>query len=215
MRSVAATPEDAFEAAHDLPPAAPLRFTRPYAAVRAPERYRGHRDGAHGSIKPLPYFGTRRYSTSSKALAPSRLLRACTSCVLACLLPSAPANGAACAHHRPYASGPSTPTNGSGAPRWHGSFPTQSEWSQECTPSSGTAAQSVSRFEIVFETDDIDLVNKKLKENNVKLLHETNTEIWGQRTIRFYDPDGHLIEVGEAIPVFLKRRCCLQYEVVL
>ena len=65
--------------------------------------------------------------------------------------------------------------------------------------------QSVSRFEIVFETDDIDLVNKKLKENNVKLLHETNTEIWGQRTIRFYDPDGHLIEVGEAIPVFLKR----------
>lgn len=66
-------------------------------------------------------------------------------------------------------------------------------------------SQSVSRFEIVLETDDIDIVNKKLKENDVKLLHEMSTEIWGQRTIRFYDPDGHLIEVGEAIPVFLKR----------
>ncbi|MCC8174194.1 MAG: glyoxalase, partial [Odoribacter sp.] len=30
-------------------------------------------------------------------------------------------------------------------------------------------------------------------------------ELWGQRTIRFYDPDGHLIEIGEALPVFLTR----------
>lgn len=66
-------------------------------------------------------------------------------------------------------------------------------------------SQNTSRFEIVLETDNIDVVNKKLKENNVKLLHEINTEVWGQRTIRFYDPDGHLIEVGEAIPVFLKK----------
>ena len=36
MRSVAATPEDAFEAAHDLPATQPIRFTPPYAAVQAP-----------------------------------------------------------------------------------------------------------------------------------------------------------------------------------
>ena len=35
MRSVAATPEEAFEAAHDLPPTQPIRFTRPYPAVQA------------------------------------------------------------------------------------------------------------------------------------------------------------------------------------
>ncbi|MDD2326961.1 MAG: hypothetical protein PHZ13_01400 [bacterium] len=28
---------------------------------------------------------------------------------------------------------------------------------------------------------------------------------WGQRTIRFYDPDGHLIEASEAMPLFLQR----------
>lgn len=64
---------------------------------------------------------------------------------------------------------------------------------------------SVSRFETVFETEDIDRVYKTLKENNTKFLHEINTEIWGQRTVRFYDPDGHLIEIGEAMHIFLSR----------
>ena len=66
-------------------------------------------------------------------------------------------------------------------------------------------AKSPSRFETVFETDDFDTVYNTVKEKGVKFLHEINTEIWGQRTIRFYDPDGHLIEIGEAMPVFLKR----------
>ena len=39
----------------------------------------------------------------------------------------------------------------------------------------------------------------------MKFLHEINTEVWGQRNIRFYDPDGHLIEVGEAMHIFVAR----------
>lgn len=62
-----------------------------------------------------------------------------------------------------------------------------------------------SRFELCFETEEFDKVFQKLKSNNVRFLHEINTEIWGQRTIRFYDNDGHLIEVGEAFPIFLRR----------
>ncbi|MDR0232511.1 MAG: VOC family protein [Dysgonamonadaceae bacterium] len=65
--------------------------------------------------------------------------------------------------------------------------------------------ESTSRFEICFETDNFDAAYKTVKGKNVKFLHEINTEVWGQRTIRFYDLDGHLIEVGEAMPVFLKR----------
>ncbi len=64
---------------------------------------------------------------------------------------------------------------------------------------------STSRFELCFETDELDQVYQTLKENGVAFLHEINTEIWGQRTIRFYDPDGHLIEVGEEMAIFLKR----------
>lgn len=66
-------------------------------------------------------------------------------------------------------------------------------------------AQNASRFELCFETEDLDSVYETLRENKVKFLHEVNTELWGQRTVRFYDPDGHLIEAGEAMPVFLKR----------
>ncbi len=65
--------------------------------------------------------------------------------------------------------------------------------------------ESPSRFEIAFETDELDNIYKTLKNNNVKFLHEINTEMWGQRNVRFYDPAGHLIEVGEAMPVFLRR----------
>lgn len=64
---------------------------------------------------------------------------------------------------------------------------------------------STSRFELCFETDDLDQIYQTLKENEVAFLHEINTEIWGQRTIRFYDPDRHLIEVGEEMSIFLKR----------
>ena len=66
-------------------------------------------------------------------------------------------------------------------------------------------AAAASRFELAFETDDLDAVYATVKGWGVKFLHEINTEMWGQRNIRFYDPDGHLIEVGEAMPVFLKR----------
>ena len=68
-----------------------------------------------------------------------------------------------------------------------------------------TNNKSTSRFELCFETDDLDPIYRTLKENKVQFLHEINTEIWGQRTIRFYDPDGHLIEVGEEMSIFLKR----------
>ena len=66
-------------------------------------------------------------------------------------------------------------------------------------------SESPSRFELCFETDDLDSIHKTLKEHGVKFLHEVNMEIWGQRAVRFYDIDGHLIEVGEAMPIFLKR----------
>lgn len=62
-----------------------------------------------------------------------------------------------------------------------------------------------SRFELCFETGELDTIYQKLKSNDVIFLHEINTELWGQRTIRFYDNDGHLIEVGEAMPIFLRR----------
>lgn len=60
------------------------------------------------------------------------------------------------------------------------------------------------RFELYFETRRIDEITSRLKKENVAFLHDIKEEPWGQRTIRFFDPDNHLIEVGEPLEVFVK-----------
>ena len=52
--------------------------------------------------------------------------------------------------------------------------------------------------ELYFEEENVDAFYEKL----IKLYPETDfvnlpmTHSWGQRAVRFYDPDGNLIEVG-------------------
>lgn len=55
----------------------------------------------------------------------------------------------------------------------------------------------------VLFVKNIENIFYKLKDADVKFLHEIKTEPWGQRTCRFYDPDGHLIEIGEPLEVFV------------
>jgi len=63
----------------------------------------------------------------------------------------------------------------------------------------------VNRFELYFETEKLDEIFEKLKSNIVYFLHEIHEESWGQRTIRFFDPDNHLIEIGETMEQFITR----------
>jgi len=60
-------------------------------------------------------------------------------------------------------------------------------------------------FELYFETENIRLIIKRLKKNNIKFLHEIKEESWGQSTIRFFDRDGHLIEIGESMKTFINK----------
>ena len=51
--------------------------------------------------------------------------------------------------------------------------------------------------EIVFEEQDFDgFLNKLKKYPDIEYLGEVIEHSWGQRVIRFYDLDGHIIEVG-------------------
>lgn len=59
-------------------------------------------------------------------------------------------------------------------------------------------------MEMYFEDENLDAVEQKLKQAKVKFLHEIHEEPWGQRTLRFFDPDGHLVEVGEPLAVFVR-----------
>jgi catechol 2,3-dioxygenase-like lactoylglutathione lyase family enzyme len=60
-------------------------------------------------------------------------------------------------------------------------------------------------FEIYFETDDIEVMQESIAGWGLDYLHDLVEEPWGQRTIRFYDPDNNLIEVGEAMDTFVRR----------
>lgn len=64
---------------------------------------------------------------------------------------------------------------------------------------------SSNRFELYFETENLPDVWQTLKRNHIRFLHEIHEEPWGQQTIRFFDPDNHLIEVGESMRQFVGR----------
>jgi len=62
-------------------------------------------------------------------------------------------------------------------------------------------------MELYFETNDIDGFVAKLEQRtDIRYLGDGVTEAtWGQRSIRFYDLDGHIIEVGENMKMVVKR----------
>lgn len=59
--------------------------------------------------------------------------------------------------------------------------------------------------EIYFEEDDFDLFVEKLKAFNIEYVHPVKEHRWGQRVVRIYDPDKHIIEVGENMKAVCKR----------
>lgn len=59
--------------------------------------------------------------------------------------------------------------------------------------------------ELYFEVSDIDGFYKKLQAANIEYVHELLEHNWGQRIVRFYDPDQHIIEVAEDISMVVKR----------
>ena len=61
-------------------------------------------------------------------------------------------------------------------------------------------------MELCFEEQDFDgFLNKLKKYPNIECLGEVIEHSWGQRVIRFYDLDGHIIEVGEDMKMVIKR----------
>jgi uncharacterized glyoxalase superfamily protein PhnB len=59
--------------------------------------------------------------------------------------------------------------------------------------------KKANNFELYFETDELEKTIQQLNENKIELIHEIVEQPWGQRVTRFYDPDNHIIEVGESM----------------
>ena len=59
--------------------------------------------------------------------------------------------------------------------------------------------------EIYFEVDDFDEFAEKIKKLEIEYVHPVKEHGWGQRVVRFYDPDKHIVEVGENMQFVCKR----------
>lgn len=60
--------------------------------------------------------------------------------------------------------------------------------------------------ELFFEEDDIDAFVERLAAfPQAHVITPLTEHAWGQRVVRFYDPDGHVVEVGENMHIVIKR----------
>ena len=59
--------------------------------------------------------------------------------------------------------------------------------------------------ELYFETDELTQVEQRVKEAGVEFIHPVREQPWAQRVMRFYDPDGHVVEVGETMESTVRR----------
>lgn len=59
--------------------------------------------------------------------------------------------------------------------------------------------------ELNFETEELDNIYNKLKQLKVEFIHEIQEAPWGQRGITFYDPDKHIVSIGEAMEGVVNR----------
>ena len=80
---------------------------------------------------------------------------------------------------------------------------TQETWAQFIETDALTWNGKVS--ELYFEEDDFDTFAERLRGQDIRYVHPVKEHAWGQRVVRFYDPDGHIIEVGENIQSVYRR----------
>lgn len=59
--------------------------------------------------------------------------------------------------------------------------------------------------ELYFEAEEIESIYQGLNEAGVEFIHPICEQPWGQRVMRFYDPDGHVIEIGETMEAVVWR----------
>ena len=60
-------------------------------------------------------------------------------------------------------------------------------------------------IEVYFEEDNFDKFIERLKGCDVEYVHTVREHSWGQRVVRIYDPDRHIIEIGENIKMVCRR----------
>lgn len=77
-----------------------------------------------------------------------------------------------------------------------------------------TILHQSNNMELYFETDDLDgFVDRLHGILDIELVHPPKMHEWQQRVVRLYDPDWHIIEVGEPMDKVAQRLLREGYDV--
>ncbi|NCE63126.1 glyoxalase/bleomycin resistance/dioxygenase family protein [Pseudoflavonifractor sp. 524-17] len=80
-----------------------------------------------------------------------------------------------------------------------GGFALQEDFPGLCGFPAEKLIPSAHNAELYFETEDLEGDMRRLSAAGVTFLHGPKEYPWGQCVARFYDPDGHIVEVGESM----------------
>lgn len=74
----------------------------------------------------------------------------------------------------------------------------------------GVPAESIVKkshnMELYFEVEDFDaFLDHLAKFKTIEYVHPPKKHEWQQRVVRIYDPDQHIIEIGESMGVIVRR----------
>ena len=60
-------------------------------------------------------------------------------------------------------------------------------------------------LEVYLEVEDLGAALEAVEAAGVRLVHPIVEQPWAQRGLRAYDPDGHMVEIAEPMPVVVRR----------
>ena len=87
-----------------------------------------------------------------------------------------------------------------------GGFAIQQDFDEMADVPKSTILHQSNNMELYFEVDDFDVFIDKLHSFlDVELVHPPKQHEWHQRVVRLYDPDWHMVEVGESMRVVARR----------
>lgn len=72
-------------------------------------------------------------------------------------------------------------------------------------PTGAPTPQGRENFELYFETPDLPAAWERTRAACCEPIHSIREMAWGQRCFRIRDTDGHIVEVGEPMPLVIKR----------
>lgn len=86
-----------------------------------------------------------------------------------------------------------------------GGFAIQEDFSWLVGLSEDSVAFKSHNMELYFEVDDFDAFLDKLGSFNIQYVHPPKKHEWQQRVVRIYDPDWHIVEIGDSMAVIARR----------